>query len=116
MLHAILFIFQVLSHLILIPFLCNRCHYYPPHFTGGETEAWRAYNLLSVTEWWQSSTAVGQCGSSLLPSPEPLPTGSGAGRSAQAELPQAAALHGTATGVFFRSMGGILPTTAFDPE
>lgn len=39
----------------------------------------------------------------------PLPTGSGAGRSAQA-------LHRTATGVFFRSIGGILPATAFDPE
>ena len=44
----------------------------------------------------------------------PLPTGSG--RSAQAEHPQAAALHRTATGVFFRSIGGILPATAFDPE
>ena len=46
----------------------------------------------------------------------PLPTSSEAGRSAQAELPQAAALLRTATGVFFRSMGGILSDTAFDPE
>lgn len=37
-----------------------------------------------------------------------------AGRSAQAELLQAATLLRTATGVFFQSMGGILPATAFD--
>lgn len=63
---------------------------------------------LQMTAWGGEKFGVSAEG--------PLPTGSGAGRSAQAELPQAAALHGTATGVFFRSMGGILPTTAFDPE
>lgn len=59
---------------------------------------------LQMTAWGGGKFGVSAEG--------PLPTGPGAGRSAQAESPQAAALHRTATGVFFRSMGGILPATA----